>query len=139
MKREDIRPDEGKQIKDDTAFKGKNDEGTELRLLNPSTLDQPEGGEGKSDGSINRRKITIFKSLMMLLKSIALLTILDFLSFCHRNLDSNTKGCFEKCICPEEEEDDNSINEEIRNDSGRSSTDQVSSHFDNFKKLIILI
>ena len=60
MKREDIRPDEGKQIKDDTAFKVKNEEGTELRLLNPSTLDQPEGGEGKSDGSINRRKITKF-------------------------------------------------------------------------------
>ena len=67
MKREDIRPDEGKQIKDDTTLKGKNEEGTQLRLLNPSTLDQPEGGEGKSDGSINRRKINKFKSPMMIL------------------------------------------------------------------------
>ena len=38
--------------------------------------------------------------------------------------EPNNKSCFEKCICPEEE-DDNSINDEIRNDSGRSSTDQV--------------
>ena len=38
--------------------------------------------------------------------------------------EPHNKSCFEKCICPEEE-DDNSINDEIRNDSGHSSTDQV--------------
>ena len=51
MKREDFRPDEGKQINDDSAIKGKNEEGTELRLLDPNTLDQPENGEGKSSPS----------------------------------------------------------------------------------------
>ena len=54
MKREDIRPDEGKQLQDDVAIKGKNEEGTELRLLDPSTLDQPENGEGKSSRSKGR-------------------------------------------------------------------------------------
>ena len=79
MKREDIRTDEGKKIKDDTALKGKNEEGTQLRLLNPSTLDQPEGGERKSDGPNNTRKITIFKSLMMFLKCINFLIDIRFL------------------------------------------------------------
>ena len=54
LKREDIRPDEGKQLQDDIAIKGKNEEGTELRLLDPSTLDQPENGEGKSSRSKGR-------------------------------------------------------------------------------------
>ena len=54
MKREDIRPDEGKQLQDDIAIKGKIEEGTELRLLDPSTLDQPEKGEEKSGRSKGR-------------------------------------------------------------------------------------
>ena len=54
MKREDIRPDEGKQLQDDISIKGKNGEGTELRLLDPSTLDQPENGAGMSSRSKGR-------------------------------------------------------------------------------------
>ena len=47
LKREDIRPDEGKQLQEYTTAKEKHEDGTELRLLDPSTLNQAETAQGK--------------------------------------------------------------------------------------------